>query len=387
MRFPPAARLSELPPYLFAQLDKLKQERLAAGGDVIDLGIGDPDLPTPEPVIDALCAAARDSANHRYPSYIGMAALRESMSRWLKRRFGVDADPREEIITLIGSKEGIAHLPLALMNPGETALVPDPGYPVYYGGVVLAGGKPETIPLEAANAFRPDLSRIDPAKADEARILYLNYPNNPTSATADRAFFAEAVAFAREHRLLVCNDASYCEIYLDDTPPPSILEIEGASELAVEFHSLSKPFNMTGWRVGFAVGSAQVIQALGSLKTNVDSGQFQAVQCAAVHALDAGDDHVRRMREIYRKRWDILAGGLDGTGLEIFPGGATFYCWVKVPGGRKSIDFSGYLLEKADVVVTPGSGFGAAGEGYFRMTLTVPEGRLAEAAERIGKVL
>ena len=379
--------MSELPPYLFAQLDKLKNERLAAGGDVIDLGIGDPDLPTPEPVVEALCAAARDSANHRYPSYVGMTELRESMARWMVRRFGVEVDPREEIITLIGSKEGIAHLPLALMNPGETALVPDPGYPVYHGGVVLAGGAPETFPLEAGNAFRPDWSRIDPAKADEARILYLNYPNNPTSATVDGRFFAEAVAFAREHRLLVCNDASYCEIYLEDNPPPSILEVEGAREVAVEFHSLSKPFNMTGWRVGFAVGSAEVVRALGSLKTNVDSGQFQAVQCAAIRALDEGEDHVQRMREVYRERRDILVGGLDGVGLEIHPGGATFYCWVRVPGGRTSIDFSGVLLERADVVVTPGSGFGSAGEGYFRMTLTVPADRLAEAAERIRKAL
>ncbi len=380
-----ADRLKRLPPYLFAQLDEAKARQLARGVDVIDLGVGDPDLPTPKPIIDRMKKAVENPQHHRYPSYEGMLSFREAVARWYKKRFGVDLDPQREVITLIGSKEGIGHIPLAFVNPGEVVLVPDPGYPVYGGATILAGGEPFNVPLKEEKGFLPDLSSIPGDVLARARLMFLNYPNNPTAAVASLDFFKEAVDFAREHGIILCHDAAYSEMYYGQ-PPCSILEVEGARDVAIEFHSLSKTFNMTGWRIGMAVGNPVVIQGLKKVKTNIDSGAFQAIQEAGIEALD-GQHGVDDMRRVYRERRDLFVGELKKAGFQVEAPQATFYVWFPVPHGTDSITFATRALEEAGVVITPGVGFGSHGEGYVRAALTVSKERLEEAAQRLARVL
>ncbi|MGQ9859696.1 MAG: LL-diaminopimelate aminotransferase [Thermodesulfobacteriota bacterium] len=381
-----ARRLKQLPPYLFAEIDKLKSELVAKGADVIDLGVGDPDLPTPPHIVEALRRSAQDPANHRYPSYSGMGDFKVSVSRWYKKRFDVELDPEAEVVSLIGSKEGIAHIPLAFVDPGEPVILPDPGYPVYQAGTVFAGGVPHFVPLRAYRGFLPDLSEIPEDVAQKAKLLFLNYPNNPTAATAEVDFFEEVVAWAKQYEVMVCHDAAYTEIAYDGYRAPSIFQVEGAKDVAIEFHSLSKTYNMTGWRVGFAVGNREIVAGLGRIKTNVDSGVFQAVQWAAMAALDGSQDCVEENKRIYEQRRDVLVEGLRRAGLEVRPPKATFYVWVKVPQGYTSKDFAGHLLKGVAIVATPGVGFGPHGEGYVRMTLCAPVERIQEAVERMVKL-
>lgn len=386
MKLPPADRLSLLPPYLFAEIDRRKREAIAAGRDVIDFGVGDPDLPTPDFIVDRMAEAIRDPANHRYAIGTGMAEYREAAARFLDRRFGVTLDPASEVLALLGSKEGIGHLPIALINPGDVVLVPQPGYPVYVSGTVFAGGSYHTMPLREHNGWLPDLDDIPREVRGRAKLMWLNYPNNPTGAVAPLSFFEKAVAFAREHGILIAQDAPYGELYFGD-PPPSILQVDGAKDVAIEFHSLSKTFNMTGWRIAFAAGHREVLSALARVKSNLDSGVFQAVQCAGVAALDGFDrPEVRERLGIYRSRRDVLAAGLREAGWPVKVPEATFYLWAKCPAGTDSMTVATRALDEADVVVVPGAGFGEAGEGYVRFALTLSEERTCEAVERLARL-
>jgi LL-diaminopimelate aminotransferase len=386
MVFERANRLKELPPYLFQELDRLKAEVQAKGVDVIDLGVGDPDLPTPPHIVEALREAVKDPSTHRYPSYSGMNDFRDCVARWYERRFGVKLEPSREVITLIGSKEGIAHIPLAFINPGDIVLVPSPAYPVYHAGTVLAGGKSYFMPLTADRNFLPDLDAIPPSVAQQAKMMFINYPNNPTGATAEAEFFEKVVAFAKKYEIIVCHDAAYSEMSFDGYRPMSFLEIKGAKDVGIEFHSLSKTYNMTGWRLGFAVGNAEVIRGLGQVKSNIDSGAFNAVQKAGIVALEGDQSCVREMQRIYQERRDVLIEGLRSVGLSPFVPKATFYVWCPVPEGTTSTGFAMTLLKEAGIVTTPGNGFGEPGEGYIRMALTVPEERIKEAVERMKKL-
>jgi LL-diaminopimelate aminotransferase len=381
-----AQRLKQLPPYLFAQIDRMKQEVKAKGVDIIDLGIGDPDRPTPPHVIDRLKKAAADSENHRYPSYEGMLSFRQAVAAWYRKRFQVELDPQDEVVSLIGSKEGIAHIPLAFVNPGERVLVPSPGYPVYKTSTIFAGGIAEIMPLYRENGFLPDFSAIPKQVFKETRLMFLNYPNNPTAAAAEKSFFEEAVALAKQYNIIICHDAAYSEVAFDGYRPHSFLEVDGAREVAVEFHSLSKTYNMTGWRIGFAAGNKNIVGGLGKIKTNIDSGIFQAVQWAGVEALTGDQSVANAMKGVYQERRDVLVSGLKGAGLDFDVPKATFYVWVCVPKGYTSSSFTIHLLENAGIVTTPGSGFGEEGEGYIRFALTVETARLQEAVERIKKV-
>ncbi|MFP4475934.1 MAG: LL-diaminopimelate aminotransferase [Desulfatibacillaceae bacterium] len=383
MKIEKSDRLRALPPYLFKELDRKKAEVKARGVDIIDLGVGDPDLPTPQHIIDALGKAAADPATHRYPSYSGMGAFNHSVARWYKTRFGVDLDAGDEVITLIGSKEGIAHIPLAFINPGDVGLCPSPAYPVYAIGVQFAGGAPYFMDLLEENGFLPDFSAIPDEVAGSARLMFLNYPNNPTAAVADHDFFKKVVEYANKHDIIVCHDAAYTEMAFDGYSPPSFLEVPGAKEVGIEFHSLSKTYNMTGWRLGFAVGNADVIAGLGQVKSNIDSGAFDAIQHAGITALDSDQQCVRDMQAVYEKRRDVLCEGLKSLGFAVTAPRATFYVWFRVPDGHTSAGFAGKLLEETGIVSTPGNGFGAAGEGYVRMALTRDEDRMREAVERI----
>jgi len=378
-----AERLKRLPPYLFAEIDRKKREVRARGVDVIDLGIGDPDLPTPPHIIQALQKAAEDPANHRYPSYEGMLAYRQAVADWYAKRFNVRLDPEQEVLTLIGSKEGTAHIPLAFVNPGDIVLVPDPGYPVYAAGAWFAGGDVHWMPLRRENGFLPDLDAIPAEVARRAKLMYLNYPNNPTAAVATRDFFARVVAFARRHGILVCHDLMYSELKFDGFEPPSLLEVEGAREVGVEFHSLSKTYSMTGWRLGFCVGNRAAVAGLGAVKTNVDSGVFQAVQIAGIAALTGPQDLAEQYRRTYEARRNIVVAGLKQLGWEVDVPKGTFFVWAPVPGGLDSRSFATRLMEEAGVVVTPGVGFGPSGEGFYRIALTVDQARIAEAMERL----
>ena len=382
-----ANRIKGLPPYLFTAIDQLKQKAIQKGVDIINLGIGDPDLPTPMPIIRRLQKAVENPANHQYPSTIGLMSFREAVAGWYQRRFGVTLDPRKEVLSLIGSKEGVGHLPMAFINPGDYSLIPDPGYPVYHAGTLFAGGRSHFMPLKMENNFLPDLDRIPKSVLKKARLLFINYPNNPTSAIAGKDFFKEVVRFARRHKLIVCHDNAYSEIFFDGEKPISFLEVPGAREVGVELHSLSKTFNMTGWRVGFAVGNPQILAALGKIKSNLDSGIFQAVQEAGIEALNLKDSFTDDIRGIYQERRDTLVSGLLGLGLSVKPPKATFYIWAGVPKGFTDKKFTMRLLDKAGIVATPGSGFGRAGEKYFRMALTVTNDRLMEAVNRIERIL
>ena len=386
MDFPYAERLQQLPPYLFAELDKAKEEALAKGMDVIDLGVGDPDLPTPSHIVDALKKAAENPVNHRYPSYVGMLSFRQVVAAWYERRFGIKLDPQKEVLTLIGSKEGIAHLPLAFINPGDVSLVPTPAYPVYHIGTLFAGGKSYFMPLLEENNFLPDLDKIPPDVARQAKIMFLNYPNNPTAAVAEEEFFERVIAFAKKYEILICHDAAYTELYYDGYKPISFLNVAGAKEVGIEIHSLSKTYNMTGWRIGFAVGNEKVIAGLGKIKSNIDSGVFQAVQEAGIVALNTDESLIEANRKVYQERRDLMVEGLREIGLKVNPPKATFYLWVKVPKGYTSASFCALLLKEAGIVVTPGNGFGEPGEGYFRIALTVDKERLKEAISRLKKL-
>lgn len=376
-----ADRVRELPPYLFAAIDALKVEARARGVDLVDFGIGDPDLPTPPHIIEALYAGARRPANHRYPSYAGSLECRRACAAFYAARFGVALDPEREVLTLIGSKEGIAHLPLAITNPGDLALVPDPAYPVYATTTRFVGGEVYRYGLLRDEDFLPDLEAIPEEVARRAKILYVNYPNNPTGGVASREALARILAYAERHDLALVSDLAYSEMFFEEPRPPSLLELEGASARTIEFYSLSKTYNMTGWRVGYAVGNATLVGALGKIKTNVDSGVFGAVQEAAIAALGGDQRCVDEMRAIYRERRDLLCGGLRELGYELRSPRATFYVFVKAPGS--SMDFTTRLLREAGVVVTPGVGFGEGGEGYVRFALSVPAERIKVALERL----
>ena len=382
MKFDKAERLRRLPPYLFAEIDKKKKAAIRAGKGIINLGIGDPDVPTPDFIIEELCKAAKDPGTHQYSLDEGMPELRQAVSRWYKKRFNVELDPETEILPLIGSKEGIAHLPLAVVNPGDVTLVPEPCYPPYRSGTLFAGGEPYYMPLTAENNFLPNLDSIPADLAKKAKMLYLNYPNNPTAAIAPLDFFEKVLAFARENEVFVASDAAYSEVYYEEKPI-SFLEADKEKEVAIEFHSLSKTFNMTGWRVGFAVGNGELIRGLRQVKSNLDSGIFMAIQLAAVAGLDYKGPFFEKMLSMYRKRRDALVDGLNSIGFNVPKPKATFYVWIGVPEGHTSEGLCELLLERASIVTTPGNGFGPSGEGYIRAALTVGEERIREAVERI----
>jgi LL-diaminopimelate aminotransferase len=383
----PAERVKKVPPYLFAQIDKAKEDAVKRGIDVISLGVGDPDLPTPQFIIDELKASAQDPENHHYPPYQGMKQFREAAVDWYRRRFGVDADPDEEVYALIGVKEGLIHMFLALINPGETAIVMDPSYPVFEVGTFFAGGDAFRVPLLEKNDYLPDLDSIPAAVLKKAKLIAMNYPHNPTSAVAPLDFYKKAVAFARDHGLLLINDAVYSELYLDDFRPPSALEVKGAKDCCVEFHSLSKTFNMTGWRIGFAIGNREAIDALSVVKTNTDSGVFRPIQIAGAAALMNDLGSADYLRNIYRKRRDLVVSKLKKAGVSPYPTKATFYVWSRIPWGRSSIDFCKTALEKSGVIVGPGVGWGEFGEGYFRIALTVGDDLLETAMDRLCAVI
>ncbi|MFC1809633.1 LL-diaminopimelate aminotransferase [Candidatus Omnitrophota bacterium] len=380
-------RLQQLPPYLFAELDRKKQEIKAQGKDVIDLGVGDPDLPTPDFIIDELYRAAKDPANHQYPSGAGMMIFREEIANFYKRRFDVTLDPTVEVFSLIGSKEGIAHMPLGAINPGEVVLVPDPCYPPYKSGTILAGGEMHIMPLTRENNFLPDYDAIPADILKRAKLMFINYPNNPTGACCDLDFFNKTVRFAKKHSIIVCHDASYTEMAYDGYQAPSFLQVEGARDIGVEFFSLSKQYSMTGWRIGAVVGNPKIIQLVAKVKANVDSGAFQAVQYAGIKALQQGDASVKEYCGKYKKRRDLVTTELTKLGFDVPKVKATFYLFVPVPKGYNSTDFCMKLIDEAAVIVTPGNGFGPHGEGYFRIALTLGEKRLKEAIERIKTVL
>lgn len=382
-----SARLDKIPPYLFAEIDRRIDEKKAQGVDVISFGVGDPDVPTPGLIVDALCAESHKPEHHRYPSYFGLAEFRESAARWFERRFGVALDPGLQILPLMGSKEGVAHIALALLDPGDLALVPEPSYPVYAMGTLLAGAESHFLPLTAGNGFLPDLESVPPDVARRSKILWLNYPNNPTGAIASNEFFERAIEFARSYSLVLAHDNAYSEITYDGYVAPSLFQFKGAMEIGVEFHSLSKTFNMTGWRIGFVCGNHEVIEALGTIKTNIDSGIFNPVQLAAVEALDHGEKTLRDMVKLYQSRRDLLVSELAGLGWEISPPKGSIYLWMPVPPGFDSVGFSTHVLDKAGVFFTPGNAYGPSGEGYVRLSLTVPDDKIKEAMARLKEVL
>ena len=384
MRLQPARRLTQLPPYLFVQIDALKDRLIAQGRDVIDMGVGDPDRPTPHFILQAMVRALKDARHHQYPTNRGLPELRIGIAKWYKRRFGVVLDPVTEILPLIGSKEGIAHLPLAYVNPGDTVLVPDPCYPPYRTGTLLAGGRPLSVPLREQNQFLPDLKALA-RLGRKAKLLFLNYPNNPTAAVADLAFFKDLVRFGQRTGIPICHDAAYSEISYG-RPHPSFLQVPGAKEVGIEFHSLSKTFNMTGWRIGWVCGNRQMISALAQMKSNIDSGVFQAIQMAGLRALQDSGDHLRSMLRLYRKRRDLLVRALQRNGWPAQTPQATFYLWTPIPPKRSSKEVAAELLGKEAIVATPGVGFGKHGEGYIRFSLSVPTPRLQEAARRIRRL-
>ncbi len=379
-----ADRIKHLPPYLFAAIDKAKQEARAKGVDVIDLSVGDPDLPTPGHIVEALSQAAKDPSNHQYPSYEGKLAFRSAVADWYHQTFGVSLDPQKEVLTLIGSKEGIAHAPLAFINPGDVALVPDPAYPVYRTATAFAGGEPVIMPLLRENRFLPDLDAIDPAAAKKAKLMFLNYPNNPIGASADRAFFRNLIDFARDYNIIIMHDNPYSEIYYDGQRSLSILELEGAKDVAVEFHSLSKTYNMTGWRIGAVVGNADVVAGIGKIKSNIDSGTFGAVQDAGIAALRSPKEVVDEIRKIYQHRIEILYQALRDLGLDLEKPRATLYLWAWM--GGSSINYTTRLLDRTGIVATPGVGFGKYGEGYIRFSITQATERIEQAVMRLEKM-
>jgi len=378
-------RLDGLPRYLFADLENVRDEAKRAGREILDLSIGDPDMPTPGPIIDALARAAADPANHRYPTGRGMSTLRERAARWFNERFGVKLDPEREVLCLLGSKEGLAHLPLAVCDPGDVVLVPDPGYPVYGSAAMLAGANPVRVPLKEEDAFLMDVEAASDEVRRGLRLCYLNYPNNPTGAGASLEYYQRAVEVAAERGFVICSDAAYSEITYGRMRSPSVLQAEGGMETAVEFHSFSKTYNMTGWRIAFAVGDPVTLSCLEKVKSNIDSGAFQAVQEAAVSAFDLPPEDLEKRREVYEKRKDTVVTALESMGCRVFPPAGAVYVWAAVPEGYDSTGFAAALLERTAVSVSPGAGFGPSGEGYFRISLTAPEEHIERAMGRIGE--
>lgn len=375
-------RLKKVPPYLFVELDRLKNEKIEKGVDVIDLGIGDPDIPTPFEIVEVAKKALEKAEYHRYPSNLGSLFFRKACANYMKRRFEINFDPEKEILALIGSKEGIAHFPIAFVNPGDVVLCPDPAYPVYHLGTIFTDGIPYYMPLTWENDFLPDLGKIPREILEKAKIIWINYPNNPTGATATKEFFKEVIKIAKKYNIIVAHDAAYIEMYYEE-PPVSIFEIESAKDIAIEFHSLSKTFCMTGWRIGFAVGNSSLVLALAKVKSNIDSGVFTAIQEVGAYALNNLEKIVPPLVSIFKKRRDFLTEELKKLGYQFIKPSATFYIWVKTPKGLSSQEFCKKVLQDIGVVITPGIGFGSAGEGYFRIALTVGEERLKEAVQRL----
>ncbi len=376
-------RIKKIPPYLFALVDKKKAEARAKGIDIIDLGIGDPDLPTPDFIVEEMVKAVRNPQNHNYPPYDGTLPFRTAVSQWFEHRFGVAIDPSTEVLSLIGSKEGIAHSFLTFLDAGDIALLPDPGYPAYQVNALIAGAIPYSVPATEATNYEPELDKIPAEIIAKAKILFLNYPSNPTGAVASDAFYEKAIAFAKQHNILICMDLAYSEVYFDGLKPKSILQFPGGKDVAIEFHTLSKTFNMTGWRIGMAVGNAEAVQALGKIKTNMDSGIFKAIQEAVIPALKDYQPFVDAQNKIYQLRRDIIVDGLNSLGWALQKPKATFYIWAPIPKGTTSEQFTIDLLDKTGILVVPGSGYGQYGEGYFRISITTPEPRLHEAIERL----
>jgi LL-diaminopimelate aminotransferase len=378
--------LKLIPPYLFKDIDEKKEQVRAQGMDIIDLGVGDPDLPTPQFIVEKMKEAVEDASTHRYPLYSGMNDFRAAVARWYKRRFEVELDPDTEVLTLIGCKEGIAHLPLGVNDPEDVNLMTTPAYPVYRMGTLFAGASPYLVPLLRENRFLPNFSDIPPIDARDAKLFFFNYPNNPTAAVADMDFFQQMLEFCQEYQIVPVHDGSYTEMAFDGYQPPSFLQLPGAKDIAIEFHSLSKTYNMTGWRLGFVVGNREVLDALGKIKSNVDSGAFNAIQIAGIAALDSDQSCVAENCRIYQERRDILVNGLKKLGYEVDVPKATFYVWLPVPQGFDSMKFTAHLLERAGIVAVPGIGFGEPGEGYVRLALTVSKERLEEALARLAKL-
>ena len=379
----PASRVEKIPPYLFARIDKKKEEARKRGIDLVDFSIGDPDLPTPAHIVERMKKATENPRNHQYPSYEGMPAFRKAVAEWYARRFGVNLDPEKEVVALIGSKEGIAHLPWVYLDEGDVALIPSPGYPVYRISTLLAGGTPYILPLREERAFRPDLDNIPEEARKKAKICFINYPNNPTGAHGDDGLYERAVRLGRENDILICHDAAYSEVTYDGHKARSILEFDKEKRYSIEFHSLSKTYCMTGWRIGFAVGNSDAVQNLGKLKTNIDSGVFQAIQEAGIEALTGSQESVEAMKTVFARRRDIVVEGLASIGIKVPKPLGTFYIWAHVPAGYTSAEFAEALIERIGIVVTPGAGFGNEGEGYFRISITTPEPRIREGMGRL----
>jgi LL-diaminopimelate aminotransferase len=376
-------RIAKIPPYIFAQIDKQKAEAIAKGIDILNLGIGDPDLPTPDYIIDAMSDAIRDPKTHDYPPYEGTLEFRQAVADWYQDRFNVTLDPKTEVLSLIGSKEGIAHAFLTFLDPGDIAILPNPGYPAYEVNTIIAGGVPHLVPVTEENNYEIDFDKIDYEIASKANLIFLNYPGNPTGAVASDKFFERAIAWAKKHNVLICMDNAYSEVYYDKKKPRSILEFEGAKDIAIEFHTLSKTFNMTGWRIGMAVGNAEAIQALGKIKTNMDSGVFKAIQNASIIAFQDYAPFVAKQNTIYQRRRDIIVNGLNNLGWNIKKPAASFYIWARVPKGYTSESFTIHLLNTTGVLVVPGNGYGTGGEGYFRISITTKEENLHNAIKRL----
>ncbi|MBA2678330.1 MAG: LL-diaminopimelate aminotransferase [Ktedonobacteraceae bacterium] len=375
--------INNLPPYHFADAKKKIAERQAAGVDVINLSMGDPDLPAPQPVIERLCTTMQETQNHRYPEYRGMRALHEAIAEWFERRFEVSLTPEHEILPLLGSKEGLAYAAMAVLNAGDIALIPDPYYPVYVTGTTTIGAEPYLLPLLEQNGYLPDLESIPPAVLEKARVLWLNYPNNPTAACADEDFFTHVVDFARTNNLVIIHDMAYAEVYFDDFRPMSILQVPGAKDVAVELHSLSKTYNMAGFRIGMLVGNPDLVDAVGRLKSNIDSGIFRPVQYAAIEALRLPPSWLEQRNAVYKRRRDLVIEGCNAIGMGAAMSKAGLYVWAHVPAGLTSHEFANQLFEKTGVFVTPGTNFGQAGEGYVRLSITEPEERLKAALQRM----
>jgi LL-diaminopimelate aminotransferase len=376
-------RVENLPPYLFVGITRKIAEKRAKGEEIISFAIGDPDIPTPPHIIDRLCREARDPVNHRYPETDGLPELHQAIARWYEKRFGVSLDAQKEVLPLIGSKEGIGHIAFCLLDDGDIALVPDPGYPSYSSITTLAGGEPYYLPLKAEKGFLPDLEAIPDDVLKKAKLLWLNYPNNPTGAVADLDFFNKVVKFAERHDLVVCHDGPYTEVAFDGYQPVSFMQADGAKEIGVEFHSLSKSFNMTGWRIGMAVGNATMIDALMRLKSNMDSGIPQAIQYAAIEALTGPQDCIEEHNAIYQRRRDLIVEMLNSIGLQARAPKASLYIWAKVPEGYNSVDFTADLLDQVGVAITPGIGYGKHGEGYVRLSLTISDAALVKGLSRL----
>ncbi|MFH1386849.1 MAG: LL-diaminopimelate aminotransferase [bacterium] len=386
MKIPEADRLLKLPTYVFAQLDKIKAEQYAKGADLIDLGMGNPDIPPPPEITETLIKSLSNPENHRYPSFEGAPEFKAAVSSWCKRQYGITVDPEHEVVTLIGSKEGVVHFTLAYINPGDLTLVPMPAYPAHFRGTILAGGEPVVLPTTESNGYIPDLKNIDPAIADKAKLLIISYPSNPTGAIATKEFYEECVAFCKKHELILLHDFAYAEIYFEGNKPLSMLSIPGAKDVCIEFHTTSKTFGMPGWRCGFAVGNQRLIESLRKIKTNLDYGLFTAVQKAAIAAMTLDESkYIEKVRTTYQKRRDVFVNGMNELGWNIKKPKASMYVWFPVPQGFDSTSFTMHLVEKTGVVVSPGTAFGELGEGYVRAALVASEARISEALDRLKK--